>query len=53
MSVVPTWWLLSCLVVLELCQLILADYPGIAPAGILIVKWAMAATALISVAIAA
>jgi len=52
MCVTPVLWVLAWMVVLELCRLILEDYPGIAGEGRRIVTWSMAAGVLISAVIA-
>jgi hypothetical protein len=52
MGVVPILWILAYLVVLELCRLILEDYPGIAGAGRRIVNWTMGATLIVSAVVA-
>ena len=51
--VTPLLWVLSYLVVLELCWLILEDYPGIAAAGRRIVSWTMGIAVLIAAVFAA
>lgn len=49
----PMLWVLAYLVVLELCWLILEDYPGIAAAGRKLVNWIFSAAVLIASCFAA
>ncbi len=46
--ITPLLWVLSYLVVLELCWLILEDYPGIAAVGRRIVSWSLGGAVLIA-----
>lgn len=48
----PILWILAYLVVLELCRLILEDYPGIASVGRKAVTWCMALAVIVSFAYA-
>lgn len=48
LCITPVVWVLSYLVVLELCWLILEDYPGIAGAGRRVVTWTMSLAVLIA-----
>jgi hypothetical protein len=51
--VTPVLWVLGYLVVLELCRLILEDYPGVAGAGRRLVNWSMGAAVLVALGFAA